>query len=666
MRFRNIILLILICAVVSFSQTRKDSMDYPLSFNLVWGGATPEWTNLFDWNVVPFGSADTVRYKAAQALAVTAGTRNKKYYSTTCDFNQGEMLVQMGLIDTAWALHTADGQPVIMVGTSRYFVDITNYCPQISRAPYSGRRYNEMQADTIAYLANAGLCDGINSDGTWGYPYPIDGVPFTTIDLDRNGVADYGEHGGGTINGTRAWFAHAWAEGYNALFGRLRAKSGWSDRLITYWTVPADIWADTMAIHTANGVGWENAPQNQPITYDIPYDGERTYGKPVLKLWEDATPAPTPRMNFLTTSMWKDQATSACPTPYIPNAARWWRYMRWTLAMSAQSKAFYCLQLWDGDCGSLDHSFNLRYDEFNAKIGQPSTPDTVYSIRSGEVTIKFFAKGCVIRYSPLDNANTTSSLTVDTNDIKGLAGYAGPYHRLYGNQDTLTNTGLVFTSVTLTATPSGRSQGSGQGWMQRYGDAIILKTTTDTTMEPVIVDNAVSGTIPGSDTARIIGTASYNAADHSQNNPYWNTGGYPPGSSTSWQYYCQKRLGSSVTDSAKFTPKLNRAGYWRLYEWHGHVMSGTEVNNVPCRIWYSGGYKDTTINQTANYGQWNLMGRYPYTPTSNQHTAIAGTGSGTPIVDAWMWIYETSGSAPEEPPVEQPPSTDKKIFLRGD
>jgi hypothetical protein len=110
------------------------------------------------------------------------------------------------------------------------------------------------------------------------------------------------------------------------------------------------------------------------------------------------------------------------------------------------------------------------------------------------------------------------------------------------------------------------------------------------------------------------------------------------------QYYA---VGSpSGTDTAKFTPLINVAANFNVYEWHSYrgtlTSSYAEASAVPCRIYHSGtgGYKDTTIDETKNYGQWNLLGKFPYTPSGNKTAWVTNrVASGSVTIDAFRWEF---------------------------
>jgi hypothetical protein len=634
MRLTKIIISLFLFTLLSFSQgiDKKQHQSYPLLFNLVWGGGCDWWQNQFDWNLTVY--SDSIPVMRAQNAY---GMLDSIYWSFTTDWNAGEPLNKLMTIPDQWYVRTATGSKISYGGT--YLVDPTNYCPQVN-----GKRFNEKLADTLAVFANPRIWDGVNSDGTWAYPYQDLG----TIDLDRNGIADYNEISHGTtVAARKAWICQTWAAGYYTLANRLRAKTGWTNKLLTYWTVK-----DSMGMHVFNGAGWENAPQNAPVTFDVSFSDASLNGyddwKQIVDDWNNVALSVSPRMNYLSATMYPEASNANCPQPFWQHGKEWYRYMRWTLGMALMTDTYYNIQDADASSGSYDHSASFYYDEFKSSLGKPLA-NGLYHIASNTVWVRFFDNGAVIQYAPSSTA--ASSVTVTDAMISSLTGYNGPYYRMYSNQDTAWNNGSKFGSVTLTAVAPLR-------WHQGIGDALILKKTQDTVICPIIVDNAYAGTTPGSNQAVLTnfswdqGANTMTALDY---NPTYNVG-YRGSTDARW-YRSHIASAGSGSATAVYTPGINREGYWRVYEWHGWAGerqgSYVEASNVPCRISYAGGYKDTVINQRINYGKWNLLGTYPYTPTGNKSLTITNNTDGVVIADAFMWEFVTS-SVPPTPTIPIP------------
>ncbi len=620
-KFSKLVILIFLFSASITAQVidKKQNQSYPLLFNLVWGGGSDWWQNQFHWNLTVW--TDSIPVKRAQSAY---GKRDSIYWSFTSDWNAGEPLNRLMTIPDQWYVRTASGSRISYWGT--YLVDPTNYCPQVN-----GKRYNEKLADTLAVFANPTIWDGINSDGTWAYPFQN----LTDIDLDRNGLADYSETSHGSTSAERqAWICRTWAAGYYTLANRLRSKTGWSNKLLTYWTVK-----DSMGMNAFNGAGWENAPQNAPVTFDLSFPDAGINGfnsaKQIFDTWNKVTTTSLPRMNYLSASMASEATNLNCPQPFWQHAKEWYRYMRWTLGMAMITDAYYNIQDADASSGVNDHSASFYYDEFNSNLGQPT--GAPQQLPSG-VWVRFFTNGAII-------LNTQSSTqTVTNTNLQAIAGYNGPYYRLFSNQDTAWNNGSIFTSATLATVPAVR-------WRQPIGDMIILKNSQDTVICPIVIDNAYAGTTPGSSQAVLTNFTWDNEANSGtalDYNPTYNVG-YRSSTDARW-YRSHRASAGSGEATAAYTPGINRAGYWRVYEWHGWAgtaaNSYSEATNVPCRISYDGGYKDTTINQQINAGRWNLLGTFPYSPGGNKSLTITNNANGVVIADAFKWEFVGSNGLP--------------------
>lgn len=601
---------------------KKALQSYPLTNNLTWGGSVDWWYTLFDMNNIPISIANTERMYAGRILS--GSHADSIWWFLTMDFNQGQPLSRTSTIPADWYIKNYATQlPLVFdayAGT--WYADISDSCLRV--AAYGNRTWGEFQADTILTWIDSSWIDGYSSDGTWCYPFSSRGIDLSQyVDFDRSGVADIAEHG-------RQWIKDRIANGYNLFMNRFNSKSG--GRKFIYWTVK-----DSMGMHTMNGAGWENAPENAPVTYDIffdqavepPPDGYSSWAS-IVDDW--TAHSPSPKLNYLAATFQTVRNLSTCPTPYDTRAKEYYKYLRWTLGMAIIKEAYYSIQLGDAATGSTDHVANLRYDEFNADLGQP----TSISYHPNSYTyIRFFERGVVVLFIPSRSSGVTSAIYTPST-LLSYAECDTPYYHFYGNLDTIRNNGTKFISDTLRTESS-----SGSRWvLNDIGDCLILKTSPDTCIEDIIVDNASYITSAGSFAATTV-NASYSSNDNVASNTSFSTGGYPRGSGNiNPLWYVNLRIADTGIGSATFTPNIRRTGQWRVYEWHGHLNGVTEATNVPCRINYAGGYKDTTINQQSNAGQWNLLGTYDYTPTGNKDLLITNTGvDGYVNVDAFRWEY---------------------------
>lgn len=78
--------------------------------------------------------------------------------------------------------------------------------------------------------------------------------------------------------------------------------------------------------------------------------------------------------------------------------------------------------------------------------------------------------------------------------------------------------------------------------------------------------------------------------------------------------------------SATWTPNIARAGNYRVYVWY--PQGSNRYSASPYTVYYSGGSRTYTVNQTTSGGQWNLLGTHPFeTGTSGRITL---TNQGVP------------------------------------
>lgn len=292
-----------------------------------------------------------------------------------------------------------------------------------------------------------------------------------------------------------------------------------------------------------------------------------------------------------------------------------------------------------------EHFYFLYYDEFDVKLGYPT--GAAQQLSNG-CWVRFFDGGVSI----VNPTNTTQ--TVTAGDLSGLSGYAGPYYRFRGNQDPVWNNGWEFTSVELKSTRYITSQ--------YIGDGIILVKKPTTVVSDIIVDNAYSGTSPGSQTAVLTGFSWDQMGSTNHSNPTWNTG---PRTDNNEQWHrSHYAAAGSGTATAVFRPTINVSGRYKVYEWHGWCGGGptsmAEASNVPCRIAHGDGTTDITIDQTKNLGQWNLIGTYSFTAGGNGSVTITNNANGYVIADAFKFeLYEETANGAEEENIEP---SDFKLF----
>lgn len=103
-------------------------------------------------------------------------------------------------------------------------------------------------------------------------------------------------------------------------------------------------------------------------------------------------------------------------------------------------------------------------------------------------------------------------------------------------------------------------------------------------------------------------------------------------------------VGTGAT--ATFTPNLPLQGEYDVYAWY---VSGTNRNaSTTYNVNHAIGMQTYSVNQTANGGRWNLLGRHPFRAGASGNVVMQSTGADATkvvIADAVQWIYRGPTSA---------------------
>lgn len=101
--------------------------------------------------------------------------------------------------------------------------------------------------------------------------------------------------------------------------------------------------------------------------------------------------------------------------------------------------------------------------------------------------------------------------------------------------------------------------------------------------------------------------------------------------------------------TATFTPTLPLQGEYDVYAWY---VSGTNRNaSTTYAVNHAIGTQAYVVDQTANGGRWNLLGRHPFRAGSSGNVVMQATGESSKVViaDAVQFIYR--GTTNAIPPV---------------
>lgn len=76
--------------------------------------------------------------------------------------------------------------------------------------------------------------------------------------------------------------------------------------------------------------------------------------------------------------------------------------------------------------------------------------------------------------------------------------------------------------------------------------------------------------------------------------------------------------------SATWTPNIARAGNYRVYVWY--PQGSNRHTAAPYTVYYNGGSRLYTVNQTTGGGQWNLLGTHPFAAGSSGRITLTNEG----------------------------------------
>jgi hypothetical protein len=122
----------------------------------------------------------------------------------------------------------------------------------------------------------------------------------------------------------------------------------------------------------------------------------------------------------------------------------------------------------------------------------------------------------------------------------------------------------------------------------------------------------------------------------------FSTEGYWNSATTSDEYNdATKWINYSPDGDAKaiFTPKIVKAGQYKVFEWHGADPQGDHATDAPYTINYAGGSKTIKINLDENIGQWNLLGTFRFKAGTGGNVTISNNANGNVVADAIKFVY---------------------------
>lgn len=448
------------------------------------------------------------------------------------------------------------------------------------------------------------------------------------IDIDLNDVNDQSEHG-------MSWINAEWSDGVRKMleYERKRLKEVNPTKPAIVTVNSGSIMGEETSryiLNYANGGLWEGFMR-------FATDFESTYKNMVL--WMNEGPDP---LTYLIEDYVKENKLEEGRNDFA--------YMRYGLTVSLLGDAYYGRNFGDW------YYISLWYDEFDAKLGYPTTE--AHQIGNG-ANVRFFDKGAVI-CNP-----TGENIIVTQNDLSALPGYSGPYYRFKGGQNPGFNTGEIFTKVDLYGSKGNRPK-------YNRGDGIIIFKQPTTVVSDIIIGNCYNNdTSPGSNPVELEGgweNVNTKLNDPVNYNPCYSQWDYSFENNGEGIGYAFTYGGRGET-TATYRPSVGVAGFYAIYEWHGWVgdspSESKEASNVPFEVFVDGNLKlSTFIDQSTNYGQWNKVIIVELPAGKNNYVKINNNRvNGLVIADALKFKYLGTDVDADQIPPDSP--KDVKIEKNG-
>ncbi len=281
------------------------------------------------------------------------------------------------------------------------------------------------------------------------------------------------------------------------------------------------------------------------------------------------------------------------------------------------------------DEGSFAHRFTFLHDEFEANLGYPTSSSQ--SLASG-LWVRYFENGAII-------SNISGEpKTVYSNQLTG-----GPYWRFRGSQDPVCNNGAPFDSDHPI---------NFEGM-----DGILLFKQPITLVTPIIIDNVLYN----------LTTAGQRAAEYKGTWTQSRLGSDGYGLSISWgsqsELYAYSAAGNG-DNTATYKPKIEVAGEYEVFEWHGGIESGYKAaSDAPYKIYYKNGTVPGTIDQTRNSGKWNSLGTFNFEKGNSGYVQISNKANGYVISDAIKFELKNADNYTPPPADKLPPNEPRSLQL---
>lgn len=584
-----LILLFLVSTVSLFAQSDFNH-PYPRTAIFHWTGASPDYYARHDLCMTRYfdkGMIDQVKAINPNTIWLPALDLNCVNGS---DWDQHS---------EEWYLRNSSGSTLAVYSSYTLFPDWSDLAIPNANGEYLRDVFPAYVNDLIVACG----ADGFSSDGLWaGVHLNYNQFPGGDVDLDRNGVNDYDEHG-------KEWIVTHWVDGVNMMLHNLRTALG-NDKIIMI-NVTHNDWGGAEYM---NGHVRENCVNESYFSWYVNnWNANKSkFQEPMISMRHNWPPTDDPYIVWPTKNDYASMRSGLCRATLLDQ---------------------YFTYEEDFNNG---HYWNKYYDEFELDIGFPKGDLIKFNGVGNDhaAWMRFYDKGVVILNM------TTQELTLTDNDIAQFEGYDGPYYRFQGGQDPSFNNGEQFDSVTL------RSVLYNTYWVR--GDGIILVDQPQTHVTDIVIDNVDSGTSPGS--AQAVLTSGWGDVDCSGGYQYYST--RCASHRQSWSFATVSPGGNQT---ATFRPTIGVAGSYEVFEYHPYIggapSSFVEATNMPVTIKHAGGTTTMTVDQSVDYGQWNSLGIFDLTTGTSSYVEYSNNANGPVIADAVKFVYKgVSGEMDLEPP----------------
>jgi hypothetical protein len=577
-------------------------LSFPRLSAQVWGGGVPDYYAQFD--LLWWSETNPDRARAIKALNPDIKI------VVTRDINAGAGMQ----LPEEWKVRTSvdhNQQYCVYIDQGSTIIPFANYTDFAPRlAAYGNKRFNEYIGDYFASAVDLSVFDGFATDGLWENNYN-DSPCNIDIDLDRNGVNDYTEHG-------KDWVKSQLTAGATKVVQSMRATLG-PNKILMINSGTTHKWG----IPDTNGFLDERFGGNWGFDY----------AKNYYDNWVANSAQPSMPIMQIATSR---------NSPIEPDRNDF-QLMRYGLGIALITGAY--VEFLDYKRAG-EHYWVKYVDEFDLDLGLPTGP--AQKTPSG-AWVRFYDNGMAIV-----NGLDSSAVTVTVNEVQSMSGYnpggTGKYWRFRGGQDLAVyganamNNGDPFDAahpITLSLRQTDPT----------ISDGIVLLREPQAVVAPIYIDNWNSGTSPASFSPSerkeqdMIGFLQ--AKGCSEGSDYYtvrcavyvddpNTS--PPDTTYLSPPYATAPGGSNA--KAVYRPNIGIPGKYEVFEWHGKLNQGQLASNASYIINHAGGSTTITVDQTHNSGRWNSLGIFTFGAGEAGNVTISAQGAnGTVMADAIKLVF---------------------------